>query len=157
MDFVEEFDMEKSKTKIFWTVTGLSLLLFLSTFWIGGYSLYAEAWAHSICFFALTWLCLYKFLGQAKIQGGLIVGAVILGRILLEVPVRSFFFVDCLKTTMVPIITIVSILLACVCFYEKRMSVYALSVVIIILLNVFAHEAWISGWMEHFGTIRNLK
>lgn len=40
---------------------------------------------------------------------------------------------------------------------KNRMSVYALSVVIIILLNVFAHEAWISGWMEHFATIRNLK
>ena len=65
-----------------------------------------------------------------------------MGRIILEVPLRVFEFRETLFSLFVPIVSIVSILLAAVYHKEKRTSVLILAVVILVLLNTVAHDAW---------------
>ena len=121
----------------------LSMLTFLLTFWTAGYTLYAAAWAESICFFVLTFLLLQKY-AKPDTFGLPIVAAVILGRILLELPIRITEFRATLFSLFIPIAVICSIILAAVYFRERRPVVLILSVIIMVLLNTVVHDDWIN-------------
>lgn len=118
-----------------------SLLLFLITCWTGSYSIYSAGWTESICFFVFTLLVLDKLAKPDHYSVSFIV-TIIMGRIILEVPLRVFEFRETLFSLFVPIVSIVSILLAAVYHKEKRTSVLILAVVILVLLNTVAHDAW---------------
>ena len=130
------------KTKLFIAFL-LSMLTFLLTFWTAGYTLYAAAWTESICFFVLTFLLLQKY-AKPNTFGWPIVTAVILGRILLELPIRIIEFRATLFSLFIPITVISSIVLAAVYFRERRPVVLILSAIIMVLLNTVVHEDWIN-------------
>ena len=118
-----------------------SLLLFLITCWTGAYSIYSAGWTESICFFVFTLLVLDKF-AKPNSYGVSIIVTIIVGRIVLELPLRIFEFRETLFSMFVPILSIVSILLAAIYHKEKRISILILAIVIIVLLNTVVHDAW---------------
>lgn len=70
--------------------------------------------------------------------------AVILGRILLELPIRITEFRATLFSLFIPITVISSIVLAAVYYRERRPVVLILSAIIMVLLNTIVHEDWIN-------------
>lgn len=127
----------------FLKITGLSLLLYLSIVWIHTFDTFVCGWTYSVCYFACTWICLQLFLSKYANKYWPIILGMILGRIILEIPLRIYDWGGTFSTLMFPIITIISILLAAVCYYEKRVSVYVLSAIILLLVNTFVHECFL--------------
>ena len=118
-----------------------SILTFLLTCWTAVYSVYTAGWTESVCFFALTYFLLQKYAEQ-RTNGTPIVASIILGRIILEIPIRINDFMGSLFSLFVPVLVIISIILALICFKEKRASVFILSAIIIVLLNSVVHDVW---------------
>lgn len=121
----------------------LSSLTFLLTFWTASYSIYAAAWTESVCFFILTFLLLKKYAEPGKF-GAPIVAAILVGRLIFDLPIRITEFRATLFSMFVPIVVIVSIILAAIYFRERRPAVLVLSVVILVLLNTVVHEDWMN-------------
>ena len=126
----------------------LSMLTFLLTFWTAGYSLYAAAWAESICFFMLTFLLLQQY-AQPGTFGWPIVVAIILGRILLELPIRITEFRETLFSMFIVMVVIASIILASLYYRERRPAILVLSTIILVLLNTIVHESWLNLFHVH--------
>lgn len=118
-----------------------AMLLFLLTCWTAAYSIYAAGWAESLCFFVFTLLVLNRY-AESDTYGIPFVLAVLAGRIVLELPLRIIEFRETMFSLFVPCIVIISILLASVYFKEKRTAVLILAVIILVLLNTVAHDAW---------------
>lgn len=135
--------MREKKMCSFLGIAGISLLLFLVMSWIHTFQALICGWAYSVCYFAFTWICLQVFSSKTENKYLFVISAIILGRIILEIPIRISDFGDSFATLMFPIITIISILLAAVCYYEKRVSVYVLSAIILLLVNTFVHECFL--------------
>jgi hypothetical protein len=129
------------KKKLFITFIA-SVLLFLLTCWSATYTIYAAGWVETISFFALTYFLLEKY-NKPGTFGTPYVIAIILGRIVLELPVRISDFSGSFFSMFVPIIVVASILLGALCNKEKQTTVYILSLIIIILLNTAVHEKWL--------------
>ena len=126
----------------------VSLLTFLLCCWTASYSLYAAGWAESICYFIVTYLLLNKY-AKSNTYGIPYLIAILLGRIILEFPLRISEFRATLFSLFIPIVVCVSIMLAALYFREKRPAVIILSCIIIILLNTIAHEDWINCFGHH--------
>lgn len=141
----------KFKLKSFLAIAALSLVLFLCTGWIASISFYDAAWAEGIAFFAFTWLCLHKLKDKESFSYTLVLSAILLGRFVLELPVRIFDFSSSAISILVPIINIVAIFLAALSFWAKRSYVYAISIVVFILLNVLVHPYWIGSHQKVCG------
>lgn len=129
------------KTKLFISFL-LSILCFLVTCWTAKYTVYAEGWTQSVCYFALTYILLNKYLGD-KPKYLPIVLAIMAGRIILGLPFRILNFYDSLFSLFVPIIALISIILAATCHKEKRVTVFLMAIIILILLNTITHHAWV--------------
>lgn len=141
----------------FLKITGLSLLLYLSIVWIHTFDAFVSGWTYSVCYFACTWICLQLFLSKYANKYWPIILGMILGRIILEIPLRIYDWGGTFSTLMFPIITIISILLAAVCYYEKRVSAYVLSAIILLLVNTFGHECFLEYYSDLTGiAISNL-
>lgn len=146
-----------SKVKSFFIAAGISMLLFLAVSWVHQFQAFVCGWAHSLCFFVCTWICLQTFLPKNGNKYLPIVVGVIVGRIILEIPIRIVAFSDSYATLMFPIIAIISVLLAAACYYEKRVSVYVLSAIILLLVNTFVHESFLKYYSDLTGiAISNL-
>ena len=118
-----------------------SVFLYLCVFWVNYFqNLYLSAWVHSLAFISLTWLWLSKKGKEAGMTS--IVGAIILGRIILEIPVRSLDFTGTMSTLMLPVSSMLSILLISLCFYKRNIGVYTLSIILIILANTILQTIW---------------
>jgi len=118
-----------------------SFLCFLITFWPAKYSIFAEGWTQSVCYFVLTYILLDKYSEERK-QYIPIVLAIIAGRFLIEIPIRIIDFYDSLFSFFVPIIAISSIILSAICYKEKRIAIYIMAVIIVVLLNTVVHYSW---------------
>ena len=125
----------------------LSMLTLLFTFWTAKYTVYAEGWAQSIAYFALTFMLLNKYESSSS-YGIPTVISIILGRIILEIPIRIMDFSGSVFSMFVPIVALVSIILGALYFKERKNLVLILEIIIIILLNTVAHEAWIK-FVQH--------
>lgn len=132
-----------TKFKSFIAITVLSLLCFLATCWLGGISFYLEAAVQSVLFFFLAWMCLNIKWGKT-ISVYTLLAAIVLGRIIVELPIRIMDWNDSMVSLMIPIICISSTILGAVSYKEKRLSVYMLSAIIIVLLNTFVQMEWLS-------------
>ena len=115
------------KLKAFLAISALSLVLFLCTCWIAGLSFYDAAWAEGVAFFGFTWLCLHKLKDKEYFSYTLVLSAILVGRFILEVPVRVLDFSSSEISIVVPIINLVAILLAAFCFRARNSYVYGLS------------------------------
>lgn len=129
------------KKKLLLITFATSVFLYLCVFWVNYFqNLYLSAWVHSLAFISLTWLWLSKKGKEAGMTS--IVGAIILGRIILEIPVRSLDFTGTMSTLMLPVSSMLSILLISLCFYKRNIGVYTLSIILIILANTILHTIW---------------
>ena len=132
-----------SSTKSFWISCGLSLTLFLITCWSAIYTDTTPYWIESIGYFILTYFCL-KFV-QAKnnkIATWYIISAIILGRIILEIPMRILDWNGCVGSFMIIISCIIAILLAAYCYNSKKITAFVLSYVILALFNSVVADYW---------------
>jgi hypothetical protein len=129
------------KKKLLLITFATSVFLYLCVFWVNYFqNLYLSAWVHSLAFISLTWLWLSKKGKEAGMTS--IVGAIILGRIILEIPVRSLDFTGTMSTLMLPVSSMLSILLISLCFYKRNIGVYTLSIILIILANTILQTIW---------------
>ena len=129
------------KKKLLLITFATSVFLYLCVFWVNYFqNLYLSAWVHSLAFISLTWLWLSKKGKEAGMTS--IVGAIILGRIILEIPVRSLDFTGTMNTLMLPVSSMHSILLISLCFYKRNIGVYTLSIILIILANTILQTIW---------------
>mgnify|MGYP006962006122 FL=1 len=71
-----------------------------------------------------------------------IASALILGRIILELPVRILDYANSVGSLMITINCIIGIILGIICYYGKRTSLYFLSIMIEILLTTFIADTW---------------
>ncbi len=120
----------------------MSIVLFLLTFWTLGYSGFAAGWTESVAYYGFTYYILDKF-AKPKTFGVSYVLAIIMGRIVLELPIRIIEFSDTLGSLIIIINVLVSILLAALYFREKRTSLLVLSFVILTLLNTVVVYKWV--------------
>ena len=97
-------------------------------------SIFISSWVNSICYFCFT-LFLLKGDNATKNRIIGIILAILLGRAIISIFVYTIDFSGTYYSLLIFPITIVSILLAAICWYEKRDSVYLLSIIIIVLLN----------------------
>lgn len=119
----------------------MSMLVFILTSWTLAYSHYAASMAESCCFFLLTFHLLESY-AKPNTYGIPYVLAIIVGRIILEMPLRVMEFKDTLPSLFIPMTVIVSILLAALYYKEKRLSVLILSVSILIILTTMCQYEW---------------
>lgn len=130
----------KQKTKDFFKIAGLSFLLFLCVTWMKSYEGIAN-WVESIAFFSFTWM--YALKAEKKgLSATFVAMAVIFGRIFIEIPMRVYDFHDCYGSLFLAILSVACIVLGAICANEKRNSVYALAIVILLLCNTFVNMAW---------------
>ena len=126
----------------------MSMLVFLLTFWIAGYSFYAAALTEAVSFYVLTYFILENYAERQSFGLPYII-AIVLGRIILELPIRITEFPETLFSLFIPIVVFSSIFLAALYFKEKRISVLVLSVIILILLSTIGQMKWLNAF--HYG------
>lgn len=138
-----------SPRTLFLSIIGVASLVFFSISWFSGFSFYAGASVQSICFFGLTWFCADKLKDQ-PISPFAIALAIIIGRVIWELPIRIIDFYESIISLMLPVFSIVSIVLGLICYREKRAATYFLSGVVLILLNTYVHQAWLENYIPGF-------
>lgn len=132
-----------SNKKTFFSIFLSGIAVYLCVFWINYFqSFYLSAWIHSLAFMALTWFWLSKTKGNIGKKN--LVSAIILGRIILEVPIRILDFSGTVYSLMWPVSTIISILAALLCFYKRNVWIYILSAIIIVASNTILQTVWVS-------------
>ena len=75
-----------------------------------------------------------------------ITSAIMLGLIILQLPIRIYDFSGSVISMMVLINTLLSIMFTALCYYKRKVYLYAISVVIIVLQNTLVHEAWLNSF-----------
>lgn len=99
-------------------------------------SIFISSWVNSICFFCFTLLLLKVKSHNATINDIMkMTVSIILGYSIIPIFIHVIDFRGTYYSLLIFPITIVSVLLAAICWYEKRYSVYLLSLIIIVLLN----------------------
>lgn len=99
-------------------------------------SIFISSWVNSICFFCFTLLLLKVKSHNATINDIMkMTVSIILGYSIIPIFIHVIDFRGTYYSLLIWPITIVSVLLAAICWYEKRDSVYLLSIIIIVLLN----------------------
>lgn len=125
----------------------VSMLVFCLTFWTAEFTIYAAGWAESVAFFVTTYILLSKY-AEPRTFAWKTVLAIVLGRIVLELPLRVTEFWSTLFSMFVPMVVVASILLAALYYRDKKSTTLILSVIILILLNTAGHHAW-SNMLHH--------
>ena len=125
----------------------VSMLVFCLTFWTAEFTIYAAGWAESVAFFVTTYILLSKY-AEPRTFAWITVLAIVLGRIVLELPLRVTEFWSTLFSMFVPMVVVASILLAALYYRDKKSTTLILSVIILILLNTAGHHAW-SNMLHH--------
>ncbi len=129
------------KKKEYLYISLLSMLTLLCLFFTAGYSFYAAAPIESLCFMGLTYLLLQKYDKECKHIVPITLW-IILGRFILESPIRIFDFWDSMPSFGVTLCCFVGIVLGAVCYKEKRLAVVILSVAILVILSTVGESEW---------------
>lgn len=136
-----------TKTKAFLLACIFSLLLFLIVCWSAAFQDTTPYWVESIGYFLFTYICLMKFTEKVSdINSWMVAFAIILGRIILEVPLRIIDWHGTFGSFMITVGCVVAILLAVVCFKDKRIYSFILSYVILALFNSAIADLWHQYW-----------
>lgn len=120
----------------------VSLLVFLLTSWTAAISSYSALWAESVSFFALSYFMLERY-AKDNTYGIPVILMIMIGRVILEIPIRIHAFYASLHSSYITIVVLLSIILSAVYYHEKRPSVLVLSIVIMILLNTVGYDGWV--------------
>ena len=121
----------------------LSLIVYFGICWVRATkSDYMVSYTFMLCYFALTYVCLEKLKFQDTVKNVYVCGAIIGGFTLIELPVRIMDFGGTIYSLIFTLFTMISVLLALLCWIEKRLITTFLSLVIIVLLNTCALPQW---------------
>ncbi len=133
----------KQLTLNFLKVAAISLGAFLCICWV--LAIHGDqnaSWSESIWFFGVTYALLQKYRNDAALSMSSAVIAVLLGRLILELPLYLFDFTSVRASLIFTLSSILGILLSAVCYSAKRTSVFLLSVIVLVLYNSFVVPAW---------------
>ena len=119
-----------------------SVLVYLLTCWNICFSTYSALWAESVSFFVLTYYMLDNFAEKGS-WGLNIILMIILGRIILEIPIRIDNFSGTIASLYITFVVLITILLSAVFWRERKPSVLVLSIGILMLLNTLGYDGWI--------------
>ena len=117
-------------------------------------SLYNAAIIESIVYSFITFLLLRKYV-DAKYRIIRIILCIILGRIIIELPIRIVDFDKTLSTLMVTIIVILSTILTGLIYSNKKKYVIILSFISWIICAFIGHKVWFD--YINFGHLSNIK
>lgn len=132
-------------------IAGLSLALFLIVCWTSGIRFTVGAAAEGISFLVFTWYCCKKYHTQ-QISLGMIVLAVIVGRLLLELPDRIINPIDTLISLPVSLICLGSIPLGILCYQVRNKYVWIVCIILILVTSLFVPNWWFYDvWMKYWG------
>ena len=134
----------KNQYKHFLIFFGLSLALFFVTTAFNTFrSIYLSSWIDSIAFALFTWLSLKKCKERGT-QMPLVLIAILLGSIILEIPERIIHYESTYHSLLIPLVKIVSIILAAICFHKRNLAIIIISIAILALLNTVGQMEWIA-------------
>ena len=109
------------------------------------HSVYLSSFACSALFFWLAWVWLK---GDGH-KGRLIVAAIILGRVILELPIRIMDFLETRISLLDPVCSIIAIVLAVVCYKRQNLRMGIMAFVVLLLLNSICQYLWVSATDEY--------
>ncbi len=112
------------------------------------HSLYLSSFACSTVFFWLTWEWL-KRTDRKRISCWIIVATVIVGRIILELPLRIIDFSETRISLLDPVCSIVAIVMAVVCYKRQNLRMGIMAFVVLLLLNSICQYLWVSATDEY--------
>lgn len=114
-------------------------------------SIFISSWVNSICFFCFTLLLLKVKSHNATINDIMkMTVSIILGYSIIPIFIHVIDFRGTYYSLLIFPITIVSVLLAAICWYEKRYSVFLLSIIIIVLLNSIVQAYFLDYCYQNF-------
>lgn len=128
------------------TSAGALLIYLCFCWWFMAISPEACLWVDCVLFFAYSWYCSRLCMDKGK-NITLCVTAIIIGRIIPIIPLLVLEFGDTYASLIFVIASVASIILAAICCLEKKVSVYFLAIIIIILINTFAYSVWME-WVN---------
>lgn len=107
-------------------------------------------WVESIGYFLFTYIILkYKERNEIAATIGMTVLMIILGKIILEIPLRIALFTSTLGSLMIPISCIIAILLGAYCFKKKSSAAFIISYIILSLYNSIVPDLWLKFLESH--------
>lgn len=123
-----------------------SLLVELATCWVLAFNDKIMIWVQSLAYtilviYIMQRLCVNKNLKSIDIFITSLL--VVLGRVVLEIPIRLFYFNSSLGTLLIPISAVLVIIFTTICCVKKNILLIVLSTIIVFLFNVF-----IVNWYE---------
>lgn len=124
----------------------ISALLLLIVCWSAGISFYLCAWVETICYAILTIFLLKRYSQNENKKFFVITSGIMFGFVLLQLPVRIFNYSSCDISMLVMINTLIAIICTALCYYKKKVYLYVVSAMIIVLLNTIIHEAWLDSF-----------
>lgn len=138
--------MDTPKKKAFWTSLGLSFLTFAALeWWPMSINEYLAGVINTLCSFALTWFCLDKFKANNRTIFYSICGALLLGRWLPQLPIHIFCYLNTIYYAYLLVLATVGILLGAICYYEKKLHIFVLSLIIMIIINTIIQYIWLNA------------
>jgi len=133
------------KSFVFWSVFLSSLGCAFLMYMLNAFgSVYLSSFACSALFFWLTWVWLTDTDGKG-IGCWLVVAGIVLGRIVLELPLRILDFLETMLTMLEPVCSLVSIVLAVICYRRRDLRTGVVSFVVLMLLNSLGQYLWVSA------------
>ena len=132
-----------TKTSAFVITIVLSVALFFATFWANAYQGSTPYWVESIGYFMLTYICIFEFSKKVDGLNPWFIGlAVIIGVLLIFLPGIIMYFREILGSVLIAIGNIIAILLAVICYKDRRVYSFILSYVILVLFNSVVSHTW---------------
>ena len=127
--------------KTLWKIFFIALVAQLTSFWILAIPDTGHEWGKSFIFFCVSLVLLDKYGSTQKITN--IILWILAGRLILELPMRIFDFMDCLPSFYITIVEITAIIAAGI--YYKFRTAYVLIVITIIavVLNTLIPPIWL--------------
>ncbi|SFG04521.1 hypothetical protein [Prevotella sp. KH2C16] len=127
--------------KTLWKIFFIALAVQLTSFWILAIPDTGHEWGKSFTFFCVSLAILEKYGSSQKITN--IILWILAGRLILELPMRIFDFMDCLPSFYITVVEILAIIAAGI--YYKFRTAYVLIVITIIavVLNTLIPPVWL--------------
>ena len=123
----------------------LSLLLYQAT----GLNRMVCAWGYALAYFGLT-MCCFKYLRKDTESTSSMLLAIVLGRIVLEVPLTILSFIGRLPHLAFLFTSLLAIMLGMICYVERKAWAYILSLLIMAILITFPLEQWHAFILERY-------
>lgn len=135
----------RQKILQFCKITGIGICCFLMIFWVALYDDANMGWSESVLFYAITYWVLWKYLPMNLLSLEAITCSVILGRLFFVIPVRIYDWSGSFPTLIFDIESVLAIVLASLCFKNKRPEIFFLTICVMILFNIFLLDAWFTA------------